>query len=78
VHLEDLAPPHRVWWQHRHAAVEASGTQQRRIQHLGAVGRGDHDHADRWVEAVHFGEDLVQRLFALVMPAAEPADRTGP
>ena len=77
VHLEDLAPPHRVGRLHGHPPVEAPRAQQRRIEHLGPVGRGDHDHPDRGVEAVHLGEDLVERLLALVVPAAEAADRAG-
>ena len=34
----------------------------------------DHDHARRRVEPVHLGEDLVQRLLALVVAAAEAGD----
>ena len=34
----------------------------------------DHDHAGRRVEPVHLGQDLVQRLLALVVAAAEAAD----
>ena len=34
-------------------------------------------HPDGGVKAVHLGEDLVERLFALVVTAAEAADRAG-
>jgi hypothetical protein len=44
-----------------------------RNQDLRTVGRGDDDHARRRIEAVHLGEDLVQRLLALVVAAAGPA-----
>src|SRR5271163_268182 len=38
---------------HDHAAIEAAGTQQRRIEYVGAVGRGDQDHAIVGLKAVH-------------------------
>ena len=53
------------------AAIEAAGTQQRRIEHVGTVGRGDEDDAFVRLEAVHLDEQLVQRLLALVVAAAE-------
>ena len=43
-----------------------------RVEHIGPVGSGHHDHIGALLEPVHFGQDLVQRLLALVMPAAEP------
>ncbi len=46
------------------------GTQQRRIEHIGAVGRGDDDHAFLRVEAIHLDEQRIERLLALIMPAA--------
>ena len=51
--------------------IEAAGPQQGRIEHVGPVGGGQHD--DRFVraEAVHLAQDLVERLLALVVPAAE-------
>ena len=55
----------------RDAAVEAAGAQQRRVEDLGAVGGGQHDHRGVGLEAVHLGEDLVERLLALVVAAAE-------
>ena len=73
VHAQDLLAALAVRRLHGHAAVEAAGPQQRRVEHVGPVGRGQHDHADRRVEAVHLGEDLVERLLALVVAAAEPA-----
>ena len=52
-------------------AVEAARAQQRRIEHVGAVGGRDHDHVRVRVEAVHLDEDLVEGLLALVVRAAE-------
>ena len=41
------------------------------IEHVGTVGRGDEDDALVRLEAVHLDEQLVQRLLALVVAAAE-------
>ena len=57
----------------RDAAVEAAGAQQRGVEDLGAVGRAEDDHVRAGLEAVHLGEDLVERLLALVVAAADPA-----
>ena len=53
------------------AAVEAAGPQQRGIEDVGAVGGGDEDDALVRLEPVHLDEQLVERLLAFVMPAAE-------
>ena len=47
------------------------GTQERRIEHVGTVGGGDEDDAFVRLEAVHLDEELVERLLALVVSAAE-------
>ena len=47
------------------------GPHQRGVEHVGPVGRGDHDDAGVALEAVHLDEELVQRLLALVVAAAE-------
>ena len=49
--------------------VEAARAQQRRVEHVGTVGRGDQDHAATDVEAVHLDEQLVEGLLALVVTA---------
>ena len=59
--------------------VEAAGPQQRRVEDVGPVRRGDHDDAALDVEAVHLDQHLVERLLALVVAAAHagaavPAD----
>ncbi len=53
------------------AAVEAARPEQRRIEHVGTVGRRDEDDAFVGLEAIHFDEELVQGLLALVVPASE-------
>ena len=52
-------------------AVEAARAQQRRVEDVGPVGGGDDDHVGVGVEAVHLDQDLVERLLALVVAAAE-------
>ncbi len=71
VHREDRGTPAHVGAVDDDLAVEAARPQQRRIEHVRPVGRGDQDHAGVLIEAVHLDEQLVQRLFALVVAAAE-------
>ena len=47
------------------------GAQQRAVQHVGLVGGGQHDDAFAPAEAVHLGQDLLQRLLLLAVAAAE-------
>ncbi len=54
-----------------HAAIETAGAQQGGIEHVGTVGRGDQDHAFVRFEAVHLDQQLVQRLLAFIVTAAE-------
>src|SRR5437016_5788042 len=51
------------------APVEAPRAEQRGVKHLGAVGGAQHDHTLVTGEAVHLGEDLIERLLALVVAA---------
>ena len=60
-------------------AIEPSGAKQGRIEHVGPVRRGQHDHRFIRAEAVHFAQNLIERLLALVVPASQagaavPAD----
>ena len=54
---------------HHDAAVEAARSQQREVQHVGAIGGGQDNDTFPRVEAVHLGQYLVQCLFALVVAA---------
>ena len=69
--LQDLLAAADVGQRHDDLAVEAARAQQRRVEHVGPVGRGDHDDAEVGLEAVHLDQQLVQRLLALVVAAAE-------
>ena len=70
--LEDLLAADDVGVRHDDLPVEAARPQQRRVEHVGPVGRGDQDHALVRLEPVHLDEQLVQGLLALVVAAAEP------
>ena len=69
------ARPSRSGRRDRDAAVEAAGAQQRGVEDLRPVGRAEDDHGEVGLEAVHLGEDLVERLLALVVAAAEAGAR---
>ena len=71
MHLQDLLAAHHVRIRHDHLPVEAARAQQRRVEHVGPVGGGDQDDAFVGLEAVHLDQQLVERLLALVVAAAE-------
>ena len=52
---------------HMDLAVEAACTQQGLVEHVHAVGGGQDDDAAVRAEAVHLGEQLVERVLALVV-----------
>src|SRR5215471_11579307 len=56
---------------HRDLSIKTAGTKQSRIQDVGTVGCGDNDYPFLRVKPVHFNEQSIQRLFALIMAAAE-------
>jgi hypothetical protein len=71
VHLENLLAAADIRQPDHHLAVETARAQQRRVEHIGPVGGGDHDHAVVDLEAVHLDQQLVEGLLALVVTAAE-------
>src|SRR5690606_12344223 len=50
--------------------IEATGAQQRRVEHVGTVGSTDQDDALVAVEAIHLDQDRVERLLAFVVTTA--------
>ena len=50
---------------------ESSGSKQGRVQHVGAVGGRDQDHALVGLEPVHLDQQLIQGLLPFVVPAAQ-------
>ena len=71
VHREDAFAALHVRPVDHDAAVETARPQQRRIEHVGTV-RGRHeDDALARLEAIHLDQELIQRLLAFVVSAAE-------
>ena len=48
-------------------AIETAGAQQGFVENVYAVGRRKNNHAGIRTEAVHFGQELVQRILAFVI-----------
>ena len=71
MHLENLFAAQDVRVGHHHLTVEPAGAQQRRVEDVGTVGRGDQDHAFIALESVHLDQQLVEGLLPLVVAAAE-------
>jgi hypothetical protein len=69
VDLEDPPPALAIGRLHGHATIEAPGTQERGVEDVGAVRGAEDDDRLGALEAVHLGEDLVERLLALVVDA---------
>ena len=71
VHLQDGYPPGLVGIVHRYLAVKAARAQQSGVQNVPAVGGRHHNHALVDVEAVHFHQQLIQRLFPFIVSATQ-------
>ena len=78
VDLEDLGAALAVGAVDHDLAVEAARAQQRRVEDVGPVGGRDEDDVVRHREAVHLDEQLVERLLALVVAAAEAGAAVAP
>ena len=71
VDLQDALAATHIGSVYHNLAVETAGAQKCRIQDVGAVGRRNQDDGLVRLEAVHLDEQLVERLLALVMTAAQ-------
>src|SRR5207248_5021875 len=69
VYLEDLQPTKLVRAIDQHLAIEASRTQERRVEDFGPVRCRDENEALRRIEAVHLDQKLVERLLFFVVSA---------
>jgi hypothetical protein len=78
MHAQNLLAAAHIRQRHDHLAVEPAGPQQRRIEHIGAIGGGDDNDALIALEAVHLDQQLVQRLLALVVTAAQTRAAVAP
>ena len=72
MHAKDRLPAFEIGAVDHDLPVEPPGPQQRRVEDVRPVRRRHEDHGGALVESVHLDEQLVQRLLALVVPAAEP------
>src|SRR3990167_10384065 len=70
MNLEDLLAVSAVWQVNGYASVEAPRSQKRWVQHVRTVRRRHDDDFFCWFEAVHLNKNLIERLFALVITAA--------
>src|SRR4029077_19667475 len=61
-----------------HMAVKAARTQQGRVEDIGPIGRRQYNHALIRREAIHLGQDLVERLFPFVMAPSQPGASDAP
>src|SRR5690606_32396846 len=71
VHFQDLLTAADIGQGHDHLTVEATGAKQGRIQDVRAVGGSHHEYALAGLEAVHFDQQLVERLLAFIVPATQ-------
>src|SRR5690606_38394700 len=80
VDLENLLTAAHVGSVDDDLPIEAAGPKEGGVEHVRTVRRGEEDDALRAVETIHLDEELIERLLALVVPAAEtraamPTDR---
>src|SRR3546814_11242160 len=71
VDFQNLLTTAHVRQRHHDLTIETTRTQQRRIEHVRTVGRGDDDDDLAAFETVHFDQQLVQCLLALVVTATQ-------
>ena len=74
MHLEYCDATNLVGAVDQYLAIESAGSQQRRIQDFGPVGRRQQDHLLAGFKAVQFAQQLVQCLLFFVVPAAVGID----
>ena len=77
MHLKDPLALVEVRQFHMNLAVEAAGTQEGTVQHVGTVGGGENDDTGVARETVHLGQQLVKRALALVVGTAHDVLATG-
>ena len=71
--LEDIDSSLKVRQFHRDAPVKTAGSGQGGVERLGAVCRRQDDHSQILLETVHFRQQLVQGLLALIVSAERAA-----
>src|SRR2546423_5130581 len=71
VHAQDSLAAFEIGKIDDDAAIEAAGTKKRGVENVRTIRRGDEDDAVVRFESVHLDEELIERLFALVMSATQ-------
>ena len=71
MHFQDGLAPLHVRAIHDHLPIETTGAQQRGVKNVRPVGGGNDDDIGVRVKAIHLNQDLIERLLALVMTAAQ-------
>jgi hypothetical protein len=71
MYLEDAFAALHVWSIHHDLTIETTGPQERGIKHIRPVGGGDENDPFVGFEAVHFHQQLIERLLALVVATAQ-------
>src|SRR5258708_14270678 len=71
MYAENLFAAANIRKRHYNAAIKASWPQQRGIKHVWAVRGSNQDYAFVRFKAIHLHQELVQRLFALIVSAAK-------
>ena len=70
MHFEDFFAALHIGQCHGDLTVEAAWTQERGVEDIRAVCGGNNDDAFLGIETIHFHEELVERLLALVVSTA--------
>ena len=70
MYLQDLLATFYIGAIHRYLTVKTARTQQSRVQNIRTVGSRQNNNAFVAVETIHFHQQLIQRLFPLIMAAA--------
>jgi hypothetical protein len=78
VHLQDTFSPSDVRSWYYNVPIEPPWTEQRGIQYVRPVGCSDENDSLVGLESIHLDQQLVQRLFALVMAATEACSAVTP
>jgi len=71
MHLQNTLAPFDVRTRNNHTAIEPTRAQQSGIQNIGPIGGSNQNHAFIGFKPVHFHQQLVERLLALIVPAAK-------
>ena len=71
MHAQNLFPAAHIRVTYDYAPVKAPRTQQCRVKHVRTIGRRHENDAFIRFETVHFHQQLVQRLLALIVAAAQ-------